>query len=179
VERLSNRDARKTITDAAGLQTTIVLARDATASATYPEGTTASATFGPDPRWGMQAPIARSQTVTTPGGRVQTTTTTRTVTLATPSDLLSLRTMNETTTINGRASTLAYDAATRTFTGTSPASRRTTAVLDARGRVVQEQLGDLEAISYMYDSQGRLASAAQGPAGDGGRASLAMGLTAS
>ena len=142
-----------------------MIGTDGRQTGTYPDGTTVNRVLGPDPRWGMRAPFATSVTVTTPGGKVHTTTTQRTVTLATPGDLLSLRTITETVTINGRVSTTVYDAPTRTLTHTSPTGRRTSAVVDDRGRPVQAQFGDLEPTSFTYDARGRLATATQG-AGD-------------
>lgn len=43
-------------------------------------------TLGPDPRWGMQAPLPSSLALTTPGGLTSTLTTTGTVTLADPNN---------------------------------------------------------------------------------------------
>jgi RHS repeat-associated protein len=175
VERLSIGQTKSTTTDPAGLQAQVLSDLTGSQTATYPDGTVVSTVLGPDPRWGMRAPLAKSVTVRTPGGKVQTTTTQRAVTLATPGDVLSLRTFSETATVNGRAFTSAYDATTRTLTQTSPTGRRSTAVLDDRGRLVQEQLGDLAPTSYTYDLRGRLATATQG-AGTGSRVtSLAYG----
>ena len=110
----------------------------------------------------MQAPLATSVTVTTPGGKVQTTTTQRTVTLANPGDVLSLRTLSETVTINGRVFTNAYDASSRTLTHTSPTGRQTHTVLDSLARLVQEEVVGLDPRSYTYDARGRLATTTQG-----------------
>src|SRR6185436_11699421 len=95
-ERLSTGDQRLTTTDPSGAQVQAVLAQNGRQTVTYPDGTTASIQLGPDPRWGMQAPLAASVTVTTPGGKTSTTTTQRTVMLAAPGDLLNLRAMTAT-----------------------------------------------------------------------------------
>src|SRR5262249_29207959 len=71
-------------------------------------------------------------------------------------------------TLNGRAFTSAYSAASRSFTVTSPTGRKTTSVVDDRGRPVQSQFGGLTASSFTYDLQGRLASITQG-SGPGSR----------
>jgi YD repeat-containing protein len=164
VERLDNDDLRLTTTDPAGAQIQVVTGTDGAQTATYPDGTVVRLVLGPDPRWGMQAPVAASVTVTTPGGSVQTTTTQRTATLANPGDVLNLRTLTETTTVNGRVSISSYDAPTRTLTRTSPGGRRDATVVDDRGRPVQTQFGDLDPTSFTYDSRGRLASVTQGQA---------------
>ena len=161
VERLSNDDLRLTNVDSAGAQIQTSIGRDGAQTATYPDGTVMSLVLGPDPRWGMQAPLAASETVTSPGGTTQTTTTQRTVTLANPGDILNLRALTETGTINGRASTTAFDAPSRTFTLPSPTGRQTTSVVDDRGRLIREQLGDLQPSTYVYDARGRLATSTE------------------
>jgi RHS repeat-associated protein len=104
----------------------------------------------------MQAPVVTSLTVTTPGALVYKTTRQRTATLTNSADLLSLRTLTNTTTTNGRVYTNVYDAATRTLTSTSPAGRRATIVLDAKGRPAREQSANLEPVAFTYDARGRL-----------------------
>ncbi len=176
VESLSNGDSRFTTTDAAGLQTQAVNGKDGTRTVTYPDGTVARATLGADPRWGLLAPVVATRTVTTPGGRVKTTTTQRTATLANASDPLSVRVLSETVTVNGKAFTRTYDATTRTITGTSPSGRRTSAiVVDTRGRLAQAQMGTLDPSSYTYDAQGRLVTVSQGTGGGSRAITLAYG----
>lgn len=152
-----NGEACRSVLDT-GLVTRVTMCSDAT----YPDGTVVSSVLGPDPRWGMRAPVVTSATVTMPGGKVQTTTTQRSATLGSPGDVLSLRTFTETTTVNGRAITSVYSAASRTFTRTSPTGRRYTAILDDQGQLVHEQLGDLAPTSYTYDLRGRHATVTEG-----------------
>jgi RHS repeat-associated protein len=173
VERLSTGDVRRTTIDPAGAQIQAVIGKDGAETVTYPDGTTVHVVLGPDPRWGMQAPLAALVTVTTPGGRVQTTTTERTATLTDPGNPLSLRTLSETVTVNGRAFTTAYDAPSRTFTHTAPTGRQASAIVDDRGRLTQEEFGGLDPSSYTYDARGRLATVTQGQ----GAASRTTALT--
>ncbi len=175
VEHLGTGDVKLTNTDAAGIQFQAVIGKNGTQSATHPDGTTVSQVLGPDPRWGMQAPLAASVTVTTPGGKVHTTTTQRTATLTTPTNLLSLATMNETVTINGRAFTSAYSAASRTLTSTSPNGRQTTLIVDTHGRPAQAQLGGFVATSYTYDAKGRVAAITEGSGAGSRTTALAYG----
>lgn len=162
VERLSNGDQRRTTTDAAGISSQTISRLNGTQTATYPDGTTVTVTLGPDPRWGMRVPLASSVVVTTPGGKTHTTTTARTTTLSNSSNILSLSTINETVTINGRAFVSAYTASNRTFTHTTPTGRRTTTVVDTLGRPVQSQFDTLAPNSVTYDARGRVAAATQG-----------------
>jgi RHS repeat-associated protein len=162
VERLATGSLQSTTTDPAGAETRVVLGPGGTQTATYPDGTRVTLVLGPDPRWGMQAPVAASQVMTTPGGLVRTATVLRRVTLGAANDPLSLRTQTDTLSINGRASITTFDAPSRTLTTTSAAGRRSTLVLDDRARPARRQFGDLEATALTYDDRGRLATVAQG-----------------
>ena len=143
VEHLTNGSVRRTATDPAGRQAQAVTATNGTQTTTFPDGTTVVAVQGPDPRWGMRAPFFSSVVVTTPGGRVLSTTSQRAVTLTNPADVLSLATLSETVTINGRVFSNVYNAANRTLTSTSPEGRRSTSIMDLSGRLSQTQFGGL------------------------------------
>ena len=121
---------------------------------TQPDGTVQSQAEGPDPRFGMLAPITQSYTVKT-GPLTSSLSTRRTVNLADKSNLLSVVKLTDTVTLNGRTSTQVYDAATQTFTTTSPTDRQSTARIDAQGRVLQAQTPGLASVSFHYDSHGR------------------------
>ena len=142
--------------------TVTVYGSDGTQTTTAPDGTVTTLTLGPDPRFGMLAPITQSLKVTTPAGLTSTLTTTRTATLSDPNNSLSL--VKETTTVvlDGQPYTSVYDASARTITSTSPEGRVTTATLDSRGRVVSTQAAGVAAITYSYNARGRLATITQG-----------------
>ena len=114
----------------------------------YPDGRRTAITLGPDPRWGMLAPLASTATVTTPNGLRVSLATTRTATLTDTSNLFSLSTLVQNTVINGRAYTRTYTTANRTFTETTPEKRSTITTIDAQGRPVLEQVSGLFPISY-------------------------------
>jgi RHS repeat-associated protein len=126
-----------------------------------PDGTATTLVKGPDPRFGMQAPLPKTETITTPDGLVSTTTTTRTVNLSIFSDPFSLAAQTDTIDINGRTYTSTFDAASRTFTNTSPQGRTSTATIDALGRLTQTQVPGLVANVFQYDGRGRLAAVGQ------------------
>ena len=144
-----------------GTATSTVEAADASETTTLPDGTVSKLVNSSDPRFNMLAPVPSSLTVTT-GGLTATASTSRSVLLTDPNDLLSLSNLTETMTLNGRTSTSSYVASTKTLTGKSPANRSSTAILDSQGRVTQAQLGNLLAINNTYDPQGRLSSMTQG-----------------
>ncbi|MGQ0594444.1 MAG: NHL domain-containing protein, partial [Gammaproteobacteria bacterium] len=81
---------------------------------TAPDGTVTTRLEGPDPRFGMLAPVPTSVTTKLPSGLTATLTTARQATLADATDPLSLTGLTETRTRNGETFTKGYRAATRT-----------------------------------------------------------------
>ena len=69
---------------ATGAKTKTESRTDGTQLVTYPDGTKVEVHREPDPQWGFNAPMISSYKVTTPGGRVDETTVTRTMALADP-----------------------------------------------------------------------------------------------
>ena len=163
VANLGNGDEKRTNTLPSGLQSVAVRGANGVNTSNTPDGMKVSTTPGPDPRFAMQAPIDKASTVTTPGGKVLSTSVARTATLTDPTNPLSLTALTETTTVNGHAFTSAYSAATKTFTNSTPLGRQSTTTLDALGRVIQTQVAGLNAVNRTYDSNGRLATITTGP----------------
>ena len=161
VEELSTGDTRRVRIDPSGARTELFIRADGSRLVTYPDGTVANPVEGPDPRFGMQAPIINSQTITTPAGLVLTATTGRTANLADPANLLSLTTQTDTVKINDRTYTRAYDAASHTFTATTPEGRQSVTTIDAKGRLVQAAVAGIAPVQLAYDERGRLASLTQ------------------
>lgn len=162
VERLANDEQRRVNIDPAGLRTETLIRADGSHTTTAPDGTSTTISFGPDPRWGMQAPLVRFTTYTTPGGRTGTITQQQVVQLAQPSDPLSLQAMTSTTTINGQTFATRYTAATRGITTTTAAGRQSFITLDAKGRPIQTNVAGLASTQFAYDGNGRLISTTQG-----------------
>lgn len=135
---------------------------DGSSSTTQADGSTATSLDGPDPRWGMQAPVAQSGSLKTPANRTVNYSTARTVTLSNNSNPLSLTALTENFTVNGKLYSSVYNASTRTFTDKTPLNRQSTTKIDAQGRVIQEQVTGLLAANYSYDSVGRLSTATVG-----------------
>jgi YD repeat-containing protein len=134
VENLPTGETRRIRVDPSGGSTETLVRVDGSRRVTHRDGTVVDLVLGPDPRWGLQAPIDAVVTSTSPGGLIRTTTASRTVALADPSDKLSLVSQTDTGTINGATYSSIYDAATRTFTVTTPADRHGTTTLDPTGR---------------------------------------------
>jgi RHS repeat-associated protein len=162
VENLPGGDQRQRTTDPSGLVATSLFGANKTSTLLAPDGTTTTSVEGPDPRWGMAAPLLQSLMVRAPSGLTSTVTTTREVSLSNPDDPLSLGTQTDTLAINGRTYRSTYTQDTKTLTTTTPAGRISTVTLDTKGRVVQEQVTGLEPVNYTYDALGRLQTITQG-----------------
>jgi len=171
VENLLTGDKQRTFTDPNGLISRFATSLPSAGNAsvrtnTAPDGMITTQILTQDPRFGMQAPILKSLTVQTPLALTSTLTSTRAVTLTNPNDPLSLATQTDTLVINGRTYTSTYTQATRLLSTTTPAGRMSNVNLDAKGRVIQEQVTGLDAVSYTYDSLGRLSTITQGSGGN-------------
>ena len=168
-EQLAEDGMRRTRTDPDGLVTTSVITRDGKTVTVLPTGERITEVRGPEPRFGPFTSLPLSVTSTTPTGLTSTTTWARTAVLSNPNDPLSLTRLTETMVTNGRTTTMVYDSPTWTLTATSAAGRASTSVLDAKGRQVRAQLGDLAPTNLTYDGEGRLSRLAQDWARRSGR----------
>jgi RHS repeat-associated protein len=161
-QHLFDGTVRRTVTDPSGAATVSNYAPTGVITTTDATGVVTTASGKPDPRWGMSAPMMASIETTSPGGKKITTTFDREVELEDPSDLMSVMTLTDTTTINGNASSVRYDRAANTLTETSPEGRAVVTTMDARGRAVLTERDGVEAVSYTYDAQGRLTGTSAG-----------------
>jgi RHS repeat-associated protein len=162
VADLATGDQSRASTLPGGLGASLHRSASGARFATLPDGTTVSTSLGPDPRFGMQAPIISSEIVTTPKGVTRTIRRTRTATLAAPADPLSLLTLTETLTLNGKLFTTIFDKAAATVTTTTPLGRTTVTTVDAAGRSIEEQVAGLLPLTHAYDAAGKLVSTTRG-----------------
>lgn len=149
-----------------GTTASVVVGRDGTQTRTAANGSIVVEALGPDPRWGMQSPLEEVTTVTTPGGITSSATILREVELADENDLQSLVTQTDTVAVDGREYVTVYDAATRTFSNTTPEGRQGSLTTDGQGRATRLQSGDLAPVYFDYDSFGRLISSTVGEGDD-------------
>ena len=162
VDNLSNDNRRWVNTQPDGTQSQTFYGQDGNRITTQPDGVTVKLFDGPDPRFGMQASLVVSQVITTPGNLVANTATTRTVVLQSNADPLSLISLTEVASRNGRTFTTNFTRANQTFVNTTAAGRESSSQIDALGRVVHSQITGLAAMVYTYDARGRLATVTQG-----------------
>jgi RHS repeat-associated protein len=155
VVRLATGAVQQTVTFPNGTQAVSVTGTDGSRTLTAADGTVTTIVLGPDPRFGMLAPVASSYSVRTPGGLTSTTSVSRAASLTDPTNPFSLTHQTDTVIVNGKTYTRLYDATTRTFTTTSPTGRKATASTDTQGRVVLAQQGNLAPVAFTYDAHGR------------------------
>jgi len=129
---------------------------------TLADGSVAHLTLGPDPRFGMQAPITTHLGITTPGGLNVTLDAKRTAVFTQAANPATLQSLTHTVTLNGRVYQSTYSAFTHVTTATTPAGRQISTEIDAAGRVDQGRLGILQPVLLGRDSSGRLATVRQG-----------------
>jgi RHS repeat-associated protein len=161
VDTLSTGNQRRLNVFPDGTRTESLIGTDGNTRTTLADGTITNLLEGPDPRFSLQAPVTKRLTTTT-GGLTATLATERTVNLTDPNNLLSLISLTEQVTLNGRAITSVFNADDKTTTTTSAAGRQSTAMIDIQGRITQSQVSGLFAISNSYDSRGRLSGITQG-----------------
>lgn len=135
---------------------------NASRTTTFADGTVLTEQDGGDIRFGMEAPLLKSQTIRTPSGLTRSLTTDQQVLLGNPSDPLSLVGLTNSVVLNGRTNVSRYDAATRTFTSATPEGRLTFTIVDEQARPIHSQAPGIEAVHLTYDAHGRLAQASQG-----------------
>ncbi len=162
VDYLSGGRKTYTRTFPSGVKTVTQGSGDSSSTTTYPDGTKVSTTSGPDPRFGMRAPVTTSRTRTTPGKITTTVTRSVQASLTDTYNPLSMTKLTRTTSVNGRTYTSVFDAAKRRWTSTTPAGRKAEAELDKQGRRIWSQAGGLAPSSSTFDKHGRLSKLSRG-----------------
>ena len=133
---------------------------------TTSEGVLISSTKAPDPRFGFQAPLTGSYLEQNPGGATMTLAESESVTLNDQFDPLSLTSLSNTLTDNGRQYTYSYDPVSKTETRTSPEGRTSTSILDGQTRPISIQVPNISPVTLSYDVRGRLDTMVTGSGAD-------------
>jgi RHS repeat-associated protein len=124
-----------------------------------PNGVETTRLVAKDPRLGAFAPLSKSIQLTTPGGRALSVTQTRQVAVDSGTGLL--QSQLDTTSVNGRSSTVQYNGLTRELLTTSAGGRQMAELLDARGRLLTTRFGTLAPRELAYSS-GQMVSMTEG-----------------
>lgn len=136
--------------------------REGAQSVNLPRGVTIRREIGPDPRFGMQAPVQLRSTFNTPGGISLERLATREVLPSNPDDPLNIDQLTETLTINGAEYQRVYDRESATVVVTSPGGRPVAATEDPQGRIVSLTMDGIDRVSFNYDGMGLLTAILQG-----------------
>ena len=166
IERLPPGEERRVNKCCGGNEIVEIRGLDNTRTITYPDGMVIKLEEQADARVGIQVPLSKSVNIRTPGGLASTITMDRIAAFADRNNPLTLTSLTDTVKINGRGYTRLYNAATRTFTDTTPVGRQSKTTIDALGSVVRAEVAGLLPINLRYDKRGRLVSVAQGSGPD-------------
>jgi RHS repeat-associated protein len=162
VERLPTGETLRENACCGGNKITVRTGTDGTSTTTYPNGTVARTELAPDPRWGMQVPFVKAQTITTRGGLESKITTDLKAELTTGGDPLTLARLIETVNVNGRAWVDTFDVASLELTSRSPMGRVRTTRFDSQGRIVATRAAGVLPVEFAYNDLGQLATITQG-----------------
>ncbi|RKG82245.1 hypothetical protein D7W79_03040 [Corallococcus exercitus] len=162
VEDLESGVQRRVTTATDGTAWTTLRSPNGTTVHTAPDGTVTTVVEVPEPRLGMQSPLVASRTVKLPSGLTSSSTHQREVTLLPQGTLLDVGTQTDTVTVNGRATTLRYEASGRRLLSTSPTGRVSVLTLDGQGRIHKAEAPGLLPVEFSYDAEGRPGSVIQG-----------------
>ncbi|HZP33677.1 MAG TPA: RHS repeat-associated core domain-containing protein [Candidatus Acidoferrales bacterium] len=162
VEHSSAGGLAMAISDASGSRTQLESRTDGTTKFTYPDGMVVIQQLQPDTLWGSRSLLLKSFSIATPAGITSTLALHREASLADSGNPLSLTTLVDTLSLNGKAYTRTFDAAGKQVTWVSAAGRKAVATLDNHGRVVKLEMLGLFPMEFAYDERGRLISLTQG-----------------
>ena len=170
VEVHPNGDRVRAVERPSGARTEVVVKPDGMRVRTEPDGTVTELQTGPDPRWGMRAPLPVSEVTRTPGGKQIKVGVTQTVELDDPQNLLSVKTLRtnilrQDSAGPSESTEIAYDGDAGTMTTRTPEGRGSVTTLDDHGRVVKVQEDDDQALAPVlltYDERGRVTRVEQG-----------------
>jgi RHS repeat-associated protein len=154
------RDGSKTFTttDPNGLKTITTDATNGTATSTAPSGMQAPTEEKPDPRYGMQSPLA-NLTVKTPAGLQSNVNQFRKVTQMSGTQVTGL---TDSVLVNGRVFKTQWYGNQRMRARISPEVRTTFTFFDTKGKVIKDSTSGLAAVIYLYDARGRKIKSNQG-----------------
>ncbi|MFT4724310.1 MAG: RHS repeat-associated protein [Colwellia sp.] len=128
----------------------------------YANGMQVNKQEGPDPRFSMLSPVIESLEIVSDAGLKNTISVIREVTLADQLDLLSHTSLTNTVTKNGAIWVSKYTTKSNAWTNTSPEGRISTNKLDEKGRSIEAGVNNLVPTTFIYNTEGRVATITQG-----------------
>ncbi|WP_459873478.1 NHL domain-containing protein [Endothiovibrio diazotrophicus] len=131
---------------------------DGYSATSFPDGTERDEMMGPDPRFGMAAPIPVATGVATPMDPWYDVYATRVVNGDYANDPFNFSELIETVETPFGVTRAVYSAAERKQTVTTPEGRETTTILDDQSRPLDVVYPGGGSVYYRYDTRGRLVS---------------------
>jgi len=126
-----------------------------------PDGTKIALGAQPDPRWGMDAPIATPVDEARSDGATRHTTAAIAVTTG-AGDPLAVSAWSRTDEVAGGTWTEKVDPTSRTITWADPAGRKTIQIYDTAGRMISQAAPGQPNLGIAYDDHGRIATSTSG-----------------
>lgn len=142
-----------------GTQSSLAVTPSGLRTSTAADGTVTTEQESADPRFGLQSPIPSAITIKTPSGLTWSGGESRSTTLQTPTNLLSLTALQETDTANGQTWTRSYAPTSRTWTTTTPVGRTSAVTVDSLDRPIDVDVPGIAPLAFTYDSAGRMLTA--------------------
>ena len=152
-------DTQQTFIDIDGFETITLINTSGTRIIQQPNGTFIMKQLGPDPRFGMKAPLIDSLAVFLPSGNHSVLSHKRIISQLTGTEVTGL---TDIIRINGNEWTSEYNGDQRLFTYTSPEGKNSVCVLDTLGRIILEAVPEIEPMEYSYNSLGQLTRISNG-----------------
>jgi len=167
VDRSAEDAVNFTTTFSDGSTTTKTVLNSDETQSTWADGTTVTSRVAADSRFGLMAAFTGQSSQRLPSGLERVADAQETSVLTDANDPFSLTSLTRTRTLNGRNSTSGYDAASRSWTETSPENRTAIVQINAQGQPILSQITGFNSASYSYDSRGRLEVIGEGNGADG------------
>ena len=161
-----NGNAETQVTFPSGLSNLKTRKPGAVSETIFADGMSVTTTNRPDPRWGMNSPYEREKRIVSPSGLEMVVLRQKDVILGDLDDDMNLQTITDNISLNGKTFANTYDAATRTWTSTSPMGREQFALLDTLGRMTSANTSGLHPVQILYDTYGRVQNIDWGALGE-------------
>ncbi len=159
VEKLLDGTKRLVNVSEGGQTTVPLIAPNGTTTTSLPNGSEVKKLLSPDPRYGLESPVVKQQSLTMPSGLESTFGRSRTITQMSG---LTVTGMRDTITVNGKHTVREFDGINRISVTTSPEGRKSYVFMDEFGRTVKDSIPGMTAVHYAYDNKGFLIETRQG-----------------
>jgi YD repeat-containing protein len=153
VEFLPSGELKTTNTSEGNLTSSSIQNPDGTTTITKVDGMKSISVLGPDPEFGMEAPLTKSLSVKSPSGLTSIFSQSKTITQYTGDKVTGIV---DSFITNNRVTRSIYDGNQNLFTSISPMGKQAFTYTDTLGRVVQSSIPGINPVNYTYNNLGFL-----------------------